>query len=319
MTSDLKAAPYAADTRARGWRFELDLERVRQSDTWALATPEIRPWLLLLWATAWEQVPCGSLPNDDALIAARIGMAPKSFAKARPVLMRGWAEADDGRLYHATIAERVLEMINTKRRESERKAAYRERMEAERARLAANVPRDNLGTTAGRAPDATPDATPTETGTDPGRDATGTGTRTGTRTREYKENGGIPPEPPARRRARPDPAHDPLPPWVDATAWDGFEGMRRAIRKPLTPAARRLAVAELARLRDAGHDPTEVLRQSTFRSWAGLFPLKQDAPPTNGGGHHAVTAMSPHGMQTMLNAKALKARLLERQGEANAD
>lgn len=134
-----------------------------------------------------------------------------------------------------------------------------------------------------------------------------------------EENGGIPPEPPARRRARPDPAHDPLPPWVDATAWDGWETMRRAIRKPLTPAARRLAVAELARLRDAGHDPTEVLRQSTFRSWAGLFPLRPDAAPTNGGGHHAVTSMSPHGMQTMVNAKALKARLLERQGEANAD
>lgn len=37
-----KSAPYPCDTRAKGWRFELDHERIRQSDTWALAPPEIR-------------------------------------------------------------------------------------------------------------------------------------------------------------------------------------------------------------------------------------------------------------------------------------
>jgi uncharacterized protein YdaU (DUF1376 family) len=151
----------------------LDIERIRQSDTWALATPEVRPWLLLLWATAWEQVPCGSLPNDDALIAARIGMSPKAFAKARPVLMRGWDAADDGRLYHSTITARVLAMLETKRKESERKAAYRVRMDAERARDSKIVPRDRHGTD-----------TVTDTVPDPGRDATGTGTGTGLRERE---------------------------------------------------------------------------------------------------------------------------------------
>lgn len=114
-------------------------------------------------------------------------------------------------------------------------------------------------------------------------------------------DGGIPPEPPARKRAAAAP--DPLPGWVDATAWDGYEAMRRAARKPMTPAARRLAVAELAKLRDAGHDPTDVLRQSTFRSWVGLFPLKAEAM----NGH--VGAMSEHGVQTMRNAQALEARL----------
>lgn len=175
-------APYPADTRAKGWRFEIDIERIRQSDTWALATPEVRPWLLLLWVTAWEQVPCGSLPNDDALIAARIGMAPKAFAKARPVLMRGWDAADDGRLYHSTITARVLAMLETKRKEAERKAAYRARMDVERARDKANVPRDRLGTDPVTDPvtDHVPDTVP-DLVTDPGRDATGTGTGTGLR------------------------------------------------------------------------------------------------------------------------------------------
>lgn len=105
------AAPYPSDTRAKGWRLEIDHERIRQSDTWALASPEIRPWLLMLWMVAWEQTPCGSLPDDDALICARIGMQPKAFMKAREILLRGWWRADDGRLYHNILSQRVQEML----------------------------------------------------------------------------------------------------------------------------------------------------------------------------------------------------------------
>ena len=124
----MSPAPYPPDTRAKGWRFEVDLERVRQSDTWALATADIRPWLLMIWCTAWEQTPCGSLPADDQLIAARIGIAPKALAKHRAVLMRGWWLADDGRLYHPTITALVLAMANRKDAERQRKAEYRARM-----------------------------------------------------------------------------------------------------------------------------------------------------------------------------------------------
>lgn len=116
VSADTKPAPYPGDTRAKGWRFELDMEKVRQSDTWALANSATRPWLLMMWATAWEQVPCGSLPNDDELIAARLGMDLKLFAKARSVLLRGWWLADDGRLYHDTIVGLVQE--HRKRRQA---------------------------------------------------------------------------------------------------------------------------------------------------------------------------------------------------------
>jgi hypothetical protein len=82
--------------------------------------------------------------------------------------------------------------------------------------------------------------------------------------------------------------------------------MRTAQRKPMTPAAARMAVAELAKLRDSGHDPTEVLRQSTFRCWVGLFALKPEGGSANGA---TVGAMSPHGMATMRNAQAAEKRL----------
>lgn len=122
--------PYPADTRAKGWRFELDYERIVQSSTWALAGAEARPWLLMTWFTAWQQMPCGSLPGDESVIAAMIGAPEKVWAKHRVVLMRGWAEAGDGRLYHPTLTERVLEMQSyrsaTAQRVAKHKAALRE-------------------------------------------------------------------------------------------------------------------------------------------------------------------------------------------------
>ena len=166
-----RPVPYPADVRAKGWRFELDHERIRQSDTWALAPAEMRPWLLMLWMTAWEQTPCGSLPAADELVAARIGMPAKSFAKHRTCLMRGWWLGEDGRLYHDTLIERVLEMTAAKDKERNRKAAYRARL-ASGDGTSSGRPDLSHGTDAGQPGDSH--------GIDPGRDDTGTGTGTGT-------------------------------------------------------------------------------------------------------------------------------------------
>jgi len=142
---EVNEAPYPAETRAKGWRFELDHERIRQSDTWALTPADVRPWLLMLWMVAWEQTPCGSMPDDDALICARIGMQPKAFSKARPALMRGWWRAADGRLYHRVITERVLEMLEYRRKEAERKGKNRGRQKDAHGNPV-DVPRDTTGT-----------------------------------------------------------------------------------------------------------------------------------------------------------------------------
>lgn len=120
--------PYPADTRAKGWRFEVDMEAVKASDTWLLAkTGAIRGALLLLWSEAWQQTPCGTLPNDDELIALLIDMPTATFAKNRKVLMRGWVEASDGRLYHETITKRVLSMLAKRANDAERSATRRAR------------------------------------------------------------------------------------------------------------------------------------------------------------------------------------------------
>ncbi len=150
----LPDAPYPEDTRAKGWRFELDHERIRQSDTWALATSDARPWLLMLWMVAWEQTPCGALPADDELIAARLGMSSKAFAKHRSVLLRGWEKCSDGKLYHPTITQRVLEMLARRRKEAERKAAARGRTPPEGVGNTAVVTELSRGTGAGLHPES---------------------------------------------------------------------------------------------------------------------------------------------------------------------
>lgn len=126
----------------------------------------------MLWTVAWQQVPCGSMPSDDALIAARLGMKLTAFKKAKDVLMRGWWLADDARLYHGTIAERVLDMLGRKESDRKRKAEYRARMEAERkAAEVSSVPPMSHGTDAGQTLDSIV------------RDGTSTGTGTGIKTK----------------------------------------------------------------------------------------------------------------------------------------
>ena len=182
-----KPIPYPANTKAKGWRFELDLEQVIQSDTWALARPEARPWLLMLWITAWQQVPCGSMPAGDDLIIARLGITPKEFAKFRSVLLRGWWAAEDGRLYHDTIAARVVDMLERKSSERDRKAKYRAEQEAKRlAAESARNPQMSHGTNTGQDGDKWDNEQMSH-----GTDDTGTGTGTGTGTSISKELHGI--------------------------------------------------------------------------------------------------------------------------------
>ncbi len=126
-------APYPADTAAKGWRFELDHDRIEQSDTWALAAevPMCQAALLMMWMVAWRQVPCASLPSDEDVLRSKLRIPPAQWTRMRPVLMRGWQLAEDGRLYHATLTRFVEEMLSKRRSDADRQAASRMRRERE--------------------------------------------------------------------------------------------------------------------------------------------------------------------------------------------
>lgn len=67
-----------------------------------------------------------------------------------------------------------------------------------------------------------------------------------------------------------------LPNWIDRKSWDGFLEMRKLIKKPISENGMGLAVGKLQKLASEGQNPNDVLDQSTFYSWQGLFAIKEE-------------------------------------------
>ena len=69
-----------------------------------------------LWLKAWEQIPAGSLPDDDIELCrlAELARDLKTWKKLKVGAMRGWVLCSDGRLYHPVVAEVVTNALNAK-------------------------------------------------------------------------------------------------------------------------------------------------------------------------------------------------------------
>lgn len=65
-----------------------------------------------------------------------------------------------------------------------------------------------------------------------------------------------------------------VPAWIPGEAWSRFVDHRKSIKKPLTADAARLAINALDKLRAAGNPPAQVIDQSIFNGWAGVFALR---------------------------------------------
>jgi hypothetical protein len=72
-----------------------------------------------------------------------------------------------------------------------------------------------------------------------------------------------------------------LPDWVPADAWEAWEEVRKKKRSPLTDRARQLAVAELQRLRDGGHDPRAVIERAVLKGWLSFYPPNVTPTPAS--------------------------------------
>lgn len=105
----------------------LEVSRLLRSRTWLTARrqPEIGFYLVNLWAGAWHEVPAGSLPDDDLVLADLARCAPSRWKKLRGELMAAWVRCADGRLYHPVVAEKAREAWARKvmQRERSRKAS----------------------------------------------------------------------------------------------------------------------------------------------------------------------------------------------------
>lgn len=101
--------PADCDLRGLPW-MPIQTERLLDSDLWALSTGEEFKIAFRLWCKAWQQVPAGSLPEDDRILASLAGIERMAYwLKIKPMAMRGFVLCSDRRFYHPVLAEKVLE------------------------------------------------------------------------------------------------------------------------------------------------------------------------------------------------------------------
>lgn len=97
-----------ADCDLRGMPFmPLEVGRLLDSDLFALSTGDEFKAAVALWCKSWTQLPAGSLPKDERVLAHLA--SAKNWKKVREMAMRGWILCSDGRYYHPVIASNVLE------------------------------------------------------------------------------------------------------------------------------------------------------------------------------------------------------------------
>lgn len=150
MTEQLPAPPVPVDADLRGMDFmPLKGERLFNSVTWLEANHEGRCAALRTWWHAFsKEVPAGSLPDNDRLLAsyAGYGESVKAWARIKPQAMRGWYKCSDGRLYHKVVAEIVVEAWDKRldyrgeqEARAERQRRWRERLKKLSAALRATL------------------------------------------------------------------------------------------------------------------------------------------------------------------------------------
>jgi hypothetical protein len=118
---DLRAFPYMA----------LDVLRLRDSDLTALSKGDEFKAAVLLWCAAWHQVPAGSLPADDRLLAHYSGAGTR-WSRVKAMALRGFVACSDGRLYHGVLAEKVIEAWGRKQAQVDRTRRATEERERRR-------------------------------------------------------------------------------------------------------------------------------------------------------------------------------------------
>ncbi len=109
----------------------LEVGRLRDSEIAGVADAEVFRCAVLLWGASWHQIPAGSLPDDDPTLArlAGLGRDTRTWKRHRAGALRGFHRFADGRIYHRTVCEKVIEGLNSTRHHDWVKACARVRKE----------------------------------------------------------------------------------------------------------------------------------------------------------------------------------------------
>jgi hypothetical protein len=118
------------DLRTYPW-MPLDVSRLFTSETWVLGSAEEKVAALTLWGVSWHQVPAGSLPGDERMLA-HLSQAGAAWKRVREHALRGWVKCSDGRLYHPVVAQKARESWDNKLAQKQRTEAARKARQVKR-------------------------------------------------------------------------------------------------------------------------------------------------------------------------------------------
>lgn len=122
MTADLPEPLVPAECDLRGLAFmPLDVTRLMDSDIFAISTGDEFKAAIACWCKAWTQVPAGSLPDDDRVLAHLTGAGAK-WKRVKAMALRGFVKCADGRLYHPVVCEKALQAWEMRQRQRDRSA-----------------------------------------------------------------------------------------------------------------------------------------------------------------------------------------------------
>lgn len=222
------------------------------ADTMAFTTEQHGAYLLLILAYWRERAPL--LDNDDTLRGIT-KMDRADWKRMRPVLARKFRVAD-GVWWHKRV-EQEMSAADARSKKATEKAskAAQARWQAQPEQTPSNATSMHQALHKDVLEECPPPSPIPSSPT------------------SKKKRGDTPLKPPAAPWAPPD--------WVPAVEWGQFEEHRKAMRGvPFTNAARDGVVRELAKLRDAGHDPAELLSTAVTRGWRQVFaPKAVSSPP----------------------------------------
>lgn len=208
------------------------------ADTRHLSLEEHGAYLQLMMI-AWRSPGC-ALPNDDTRLARMLGITPGKWSKIKAAVMDFWTLSEAGWTQKRLSKERSY--VEKKRENNSRAAKSRwiaqdtENIEGEECERTSEC----------NAPPPPPN---------------------------YVEESKASSTKRARQKQDRNQGFE-IPDWVPPERWQAYLDMRRTIRKPMTDHAKRLAINQLGKLRDAGYPAGDVLDQSVLNSWQGLFALK---------------------------------------------
>lgn len=124
--------PAEVDLRAFHW-MPLHHRRLRRSAFWLRASDQVKAISVELWCEAYEQVPAGSLPDDDVALCGAAGFSRReieAWLAVKAEVMSAWRLCSDGRWYHpflcTVVMERWAEISSRRERERDKKRRQRE-------------------------------------------------------------------------------------------------------------------------------------------------------------------------------------------------